>query len=131
MNGINKETISEKSLLALYQRYLGYEKSVNMEQFIDASSTYRLYLQMVMGQFSVMTQAFETQNDSQMLAVANETRTKALTNFSNQRQRQVDLDTIIKSYKSVMGEIWAFKFKKCEFLKALSMQRERTNFKNA
>lgn len=105
MNGINKETISEKSLLALYQRYLGYEKSVNMEQFIDASSTYRLYLQMVMGQFSVMKQDFETQNDSQMLAVANETRTKALMNFSNQRQRQVDLDTIIKSYKSVMGEI--------------------------
>lgn len=105
MNGINKEIISDKSLLAFYQQYLSYEKSVNMEQFIDSSSTYRLYMQMIMGQFSTIKQDFETQNDSQMLSVANEMRTKALTNFSSQRQRQVDLETIIKSYKSVMGEV--------------------------
>lgn len=105
MNGINKETISDKTLLAFYQQYLSREKSVNMEQFINSSSTYQLYMRILLGQFDSIRQDFATQNDSQSLAVANEMRAKSLESFAAQRKRQVDLNTIIKSYKSVMGEI--------------------------
>lgn len=105
INGINKENISEKTLLAFYQQYLSYEKSVNMEEFIRSSSTYQLYMQILMGQFNSIKQDFATQNDSEALAVANEMRLKSLENFATGRKKQADLNTIIKAYKSVMGEV--------------------------
>lgn len=105
VNGINKEIISDKTLLAFYQQYLSYEKSVNMEEFIRSSSTYQLYMQILMGQFNSIKQDFATQNDSEALAVANEMRLKSLENFTTGRKKQADLNTIIKAYKSVMGEV--------------------------
>lgn len=105
VNGINKEIISDKTLLAFYQQYLSYEKSVNMEEFIRSSSTYQLYMQILMGQFNSIKQDFATQNDSEALAVANEMRLKSLENFTAGRKKQADLNTIIKAYKSVMGEV--------------------------
>lgn len=105
VNGINKEIISDKTLLAFYQQYLSYEKSVNMEEFIRSSSTYQLYMQILMGQFNSIKQDFATQNDSEALAVANEMRVKSLESFTAGRKKQADLNTIIKAYKSVMGEI--------------------------
>lgn len=104
VNGINKQTISDKKLLAFYQQYLNYEKSVNMQEFINSSSIYQLYTQILVGQFNSIKQDFSTQSDSQTLAVANEMRTKSLDFFSTERKRQADLNTIIKAYKSVMGE---------------------------
>lgn len=104
VNGINKETISDAKLLAFYQQYLSYEKSVNMEAFINSSSIYQLYTQILIGQFNSMKQDFTAQSDTQTLAVANEMRTKSLDFFTTERKRQADLNTIIKAYKSVMGE---------------------------
>lgn len=104
VNGINKETISDTKLLAFYQQYLSYEKSVNMEAFINSSSIYQLYTQILVGQFNSMKQDFTAQSDTQTLAVANEMRTKSLDFFTTERKRQADLNTIIKAYKSVMGE---------------------------
>lgn len=104
VNGINKETISDAKLLAFYQQYLSYEKSVNMEAFINSSSIYQLYTQILVGQFNSMKQDFTAQSDTQTLAVANEMRTKSLDFFTTERKRQADLNTIIKAYKSVMGE---------------------------
>lgn len=104
VNGINKESISDAKLLAFYQQYLSYEKSVNMEAFINSSSIYQLYTQILIGQFNSMKQDFTAQSDTQTLAVANEMRTKSLDFFTTERKRQADLNTIIKAYKSVMGE---------------------------
>lgn len=104
INGINKQTISEKKLLAFYQQYLGYEKNVNIQEFVNSSSIYQLYTQILLGQFNSIQKDYSTQNDSQTLAIANEMRARSLDNFTTTRKRQADLSTIIKSYKSVMGE---------------------------
>lgn len=105
MNGINKQTISDKKLFAFYQQYLNREKNVNIKEFVNSSSIYQLYTQILLGQFNTIQKDYSTQNDSQTLAIANEMRTKSLENFTTGRKRQADLNTIIKSYKSIMGEL--------------------------
>lgn len=102
MNGVDKTKISDDKLLTLYQRYLGEAKSANMEQFMRTSSVYQLYTQALLGQFNQVQNDIAAQSDGEMVGVANELRLKSLESFANSRKKQANLETIIKSYKSVM-----------------------------
>lgn len=100
--GINKEAISDERLLAAYQQYLTSVKKANIDNFANQSSIYQLYTQILMGKFNTMQSDYDTQSKSEVLALANETRTKSAESFVAARQRQASRETIIKSYKSIM-----------------------------
>lgn len=102
MNGVDKTKISDDKLLTLYQRYLGEAKSANMEQFMRTSSVYQLYTQALLGQFNQVQSDIAVQSDGEAMGAANELRLKSLESFANSRKKQANLETIIKSYKSVM-----------------------------
>lgn len=101
--GINKEAISEERLLAAYQQYLTSVKKANIDNFASQSSIYQLYTQILMGKFNTMQSDYDTQSKSEVLALANEMRTKSAEGFAQARQRQASRETIIKSYKSIMA----------------------------
>ena len=101
--GINKETISDERLLAAYQQYLISVKKANIDNFASQSSIYQLYTQILMGKFNTMQSDYDTQSKSEVLALANEMRTKSAESFAQARQRQASRETIIKSYKSIMA----------------------------
>lgn len=101
--GINKETISDERLLAAYQQYLISVKKANIDNFASQSSIYQLYTQILMGKFNTMQSDYDTQSKSEVLALANEMRTKSAEGFAQARQRQASRETIIKSYKSIMA----------------------------
>lgn len=101
--GINKEAISDERLLAAYQQYLTSVKKANIDNFANQSSIYQLYTQILMGKFNTMQSDYDTQSKSEVLALANETRTKSAEGFAQARQRQASRETIIKSYKSIMA----------------------------
>lgn len=101
--GINKEAISEERLLAAYQQYLTSVKKANIDNFANQSSIYQLYTQILMGKFNTMQSDYDTQSKSEVLALANEMRTKSAEGFAQARQRQASRETIIKSYKSIMA----------------------------
>lgn len=101
--GINKETISDERLLAAYQQYLTSVKKANIDNFANQSSIYQLYTQILMGKFNTMQSDYDTQSKSEVLALANEMRTKSAEGFAQARQRQASRETIIKSYKSIMA----------------------------
>ena len=101
--GINKEAISDERLLAAYQQYLTSVKKANIENFASQSSIYQLYTQILMGKFNTMQSDYDTQSKSEVLALANEMRTKSAEGFAQARQRQASRETIIKSYKSIMA----------------------------
>ena len=50
-----------------------------------------------------MQSDYDTQSKSEVLALANEMRTKSAEGFAQARQRQASRETIIKSYKSIMA----------------------------
>lgn len=100
--GINKEAISDERLLAAYQQYLTSVKKANIDNFANQSSIYQLYTQILMGKFNTMQSDYDTQSKSEVLALANEMRTKSAEGFAQARQRQASRETIIKSYKSIM-----------------------------
>lgn len=100
--GINKEAISDERLLAAYQQYLTSVKKANIDNFASQSSIYQLYTQILMGKFNTMQSDYDTQSKSEVLALANEMRTKSAEGFAQARQRQASRETIIKSYKSIM-----------------------------
>lgn len=101
--GINKEAISDERLLAAYQQYLTSVKKANIDNFANQSSIYQLYTQILMGKFNTMQSDYDTQSKSEVLALANEMRTKSAEGFVAARQRQASRETIIKSYKSIMA----------------------------
>lgn len=101
--GINKEAISDERLLAAYQQYLISVKKANIDNFANQSSIYQLYTQILMGKFNTMQSDYDTQSKSEVLALANEMRTKSAEGFAQARQRQASRETIIKSYKSIMA----------------------------
>lgn len=101
--GINKEAISDERLLAAYQQYLTSVKKANIENFANQSSIYQLYTQILMGKFNTIQSDYDTQSKSEVLALANEMRTKSAEGFAQARQRQASRETIIKSYKSIMA----------------------------
>lgn len=101
--GINKEAISDERLLAAYQQYLTSVKRANIDNFANQSSIYQLYTQILMGKFNTMQSDYDTQSKSEVLALANEMRTKSAEGFAQARQRQASRETIIKSYKSIMA----------------------------
>ena len=101
--GINKEAISDERLLAAYQQYLTSVKKANIDNFASQSSIYQLYTQILMEKFNTMQSDYDTQSKSEVLALANEMRTKSAEGFAQARQRQASRETIIKSYKSIMA----------------------------
>lgn len=101
--GINKEAISDERLLAAYQQYLTSVKKANIDNFANQSSIYQLYTQILMGKFNTIQSDYDTQSKSEVLALANEMRTKSAEGFAQARQRQASRETIIKSYKSIMA----------------------------
>lgn len=101
--GINKEAISDERLLAAYQQYLTSVKKANIDNFASQSSIYQLYTQILMGKFNTMQSDYDTQSKSEVLALANEMRTKSAEGFVAARQRQASRETIVKSYKSIMA----------------------------
>ena len=101
--GINKEAISDERLLAAYQQYLTSVKKANIDNFANQSSIYQLYTQILMGKFNTMQSDYDTQSKSEVLALANDMRTKSAEGFAQARQRQASRETIIKSYKSIMA----------------------------
>ena len=101
--GINKEAISDERLLAAYQQYLTSVKKANIDNFASQSSIYQLYTQILMGKFNTIQSDYDTQSKSEVLALANEMRTKSAEGFAQARQRQASRETIIKSYKSIMA----------------------------
>lgn len=101
--GINKEAISDERLLAAYQQYLTSVKKANIDNFASQSSIYQLYTQILMGKFNTIQSDYDTQSKSEVLALANEMRTKSAESFAQARQRQASRETIIKSYKSIMA----------------------------
>lgn len=101
--GINKEAISDERLLAAYQQYLTSVKKANIDNFANQSSIYQLYTQILVGKFNTMQSDYDTQSKSEVLALANEMRTKSAEGFAQARQRQASRETIIKSYKSIMA----------------------------
>lgn len=101
--GINKEAISDERLLVAYQQYLTSVKKANIDNFANQSSIYQLYTQILMGKFNTMQSDYDTQSKSEVLALANEMRTKSAEGFAQARQRQASRETIIKSYKSIMA----------------------------
>ena len=101
--GINKEAISDERLLAAYQQYLTSVKKANIDNFANQSSIYQLYTQILIGKFNTMQSDYDTQSKSEVLALANEMRTKSAEGFAQARQRQASRETIIKSYKSIMA----------------------------
>lgn len=101
--GINKEAISDERLLAAYQQYLTSVKRANIDNFASQSSIYQLYTQILMGKFNTMQSDYDTQSKSEVLALANEMRTKSAEGFAQARQRQASRETIIKSYKNIMA----------------------------
>ncbi len=100
--GINKQSVSDERLLVAYQQYKNSVKNANIEQFAKSSSIFQLYTQVLLGQFNSIQSDYSTQSKSEVLALANEMRSKSVDNFALTRQKQASRETIIKSYRSIM-----------------------------
>ena len=76
---------------------------MDIKEFTNSSSIYRLYVQALSNEFKDIQNEFSTQNDAQKLNSANETRQNSIDNFFSQRKKQAEFDNIVKSYMSVMA----------------------------
>ncbi len=103
VNGISKQNTSGEKLMLLYHQYMSYQKKMDIKEFTNSSSIYRLYVQALSNEFKDIQNEFSTQNDAQKLNSANETRQNSIDNFFSQRKKQAEFDNIVKSYMSVMA----------------------------
>ncbi|NDJ28086.1 hypothetical protein DMB95_07490 [Campylobacter sp. MIT 12-8780] len=103
VNGVSKQNTQSDKLNLLYQQYLNYQKDLNIEEFTRSSSIYSLYTQALNAEFKQIKQEASTQSDQEQLNQINQTRQNSLENFYTQRQKQANLNKIVRSYMSVMS----------------------------
>ncbi len=101
---INRQSISDEKLIALYQQYKNTAKNANIEQFARNNSIFQNYAQILFAQFNSIRSDYGAQSSPEVIGAANELRSLSFERFNATRQRQISREAIIKTYKSVMGE---------------------------
>ncbi|TQR60282.1 hypothetical protein [Campylobacter troglodytis] len=101
INGVSKQNSPDDKLMLFYQQYLSYQKDMDIKEFTNSSSIYRLYTQDLTKEFESIQNEFSLENDD--LSKINETRREAFDNFYRQRKIRANLDRIKQSYLSVMS----------------------------
>lgn len=101
INGVSKQNSPDDKLMLFYQQYLSYQKDMDIKEFTNSSSIYRLYTQDLTKEFESIQNEFSLENDD--LSKINETRREAFDSFYRQRKIRANLDKIKQSYLSVMS----------------------------
>lgn len=104
VNGVDKKTTPQDKLSVFFQQYVNYQKTMDLKEFTNSSSIYRLYSDAVAEDFAKMRGDFEKQKGEEGdLAKINTEREQNRQDFLSHRQKQAKLNQILSSYFSVMS----------------------------
>lgn len=103
VNGVDKKNVSRDKLSVFFQQYVNYEKSMNLKEFANSSSIFKIYLDEVKQDFTQWQKDYKRQSDDlELLDSINRERNYSDKMFLEQRYKQAGINKIIKSYFSVM-----------------------------
>lgn len=100
VNGVNKQNTSKDKLDTLYQQYIGYQRGVNIKEFVNSSSIFSLYTESLNKEFQKLNTFFSEKQDN-LEQISNDVKTLN-EKFIQARQKQAAFSNIIKSYIGVM-----------------------------
>ncbi|MFR4831182.1 MAG: hypothetical protein ACLUBN_07950, partial [Campylobacter upsaliensis] len=101
VNGVDKKTTSQDKLSVFFQQYINYQKEMNLREFANSSSIFKLYSDGVREDFESMARDFKSQNEN--LENINLQRAKEAENFLERRQKIANFNKIVSSYLDVMN----------------------------
>ena len=101
VNGLDKKTTSQDKLSVFFQQYINYQKEMNLREFANSSSIFKLYSDGVREDFEAMARDFKSQNEN--LENINLQRAKEAENFLERRQKIANFNKIVSSYLDVMN----------------------------
>lgn len=101
VNGVDKKTTSQDKLSVFFQQYINYQKEMNLREFANSSSIFKLYSDGVREDFEAMARDFKSQNEN--LENINLQRAKEAENFLERRQKIANFNKIVSSYLDVMN----------------------------
>ena len=101
VNGVDKKTTSQDKLSVFFQQYINYQKEMNLKEFANSSSIFKLYIDGVREDFESMAKDYVEQNKN--LEEINLQRNKENEDFLERRQKIANFNKIVSSYLDVMN----------------------------
>ena len=101
VNGVDKKTTSQDKLSVFFQQYINYQKEMNLKEFANSSSIFKLYSDGVREDFESMAKDYVEQNKN--LEEINLQRNKENEDFLERRQKIANFNKIVSSYLDVMN----------------------------
>ncbi|HEH4658818.1 TPA: hypothetical protein SG375_001323 [Campylobacter coli] len=103
VNGVDKKTASQDKLSVFFQKYVNYQKDMDLREFANSSSIFQIYIDENHSEFNSLKEEYQSQNkDLEKLDNANNMRSSSIENFLDRRQKQANLNKILNSYLSVL-----------------------------
>ena len=101
VNGVNKQNTSKQKLENLYSQYLSKQRDVNIKDFVNSSSIFSLYTQLLNEDFSSLKNSLANTDKESLQSISADI--KGLNEaFLRQREKQANFNRVIKSYLSIM-----------------------------
>lgn len=103
VNGVDKNTISKEKLSVFFQQYINYQKDMDLREFANSSSIFKIYTDSLVKEFNTLKQEYQNQNNNKNLSQINQEKTQSFNYFLKHRERQANLNKILYSYINVMS----------------------------
>ncbi|TBR81266.1 hypothetical protein DU472_00950 [Campylobacter novaezeelandiae] len=103
VNGVDKNTISKEKLSVFFQQYINYQKDMDLREFANSSSIFKIYTDSLVKEFDTLKQEYQNQNNNKNLSQINQEKTQSFNYFLKHRERQANLNKILYSYINVMS----------------------------
>ncbi|MBK1993362.1 hypothetical protein FSE90_03705 [Campylobacter novaezeelandiae] len=103
VNGVDKNTISKEKLSVFFQQYINYQKDMDLREFANSSSIFKIYTDSLVKEFDTLKQEYQNQNNNKNLFQINQEKTQSFNYFLKHRERQANLNKILYSYINVMS----------------------------
>ncbi|MBK1963809.1 hypothetical protein F2N14_02365, partial [Campylobacter novaezeelandiae] len=99
----DKNTISKEKLSVFFQQYINYQKDMDLREFANSSSIFKIYTDSLVKEFDTLKQEYQNQNNNKNLFQINQEKTQSFNYFLKHRERQANLNKILYSYINVMS----------------------------
>lgn len=103
VNGVDKNTTSYDKLSVFFQQYINYQKDMNLKEFANSSSIYKLYFDGISSDFNKIKENYENNFDNEQLKKVNQIRNNSVDFFLERRKKQASLNKILNSYINLMS----------------------------
>ncbi|MBK1971785.1 hypothetical protein [Campylobacter sp. TTU_617] len=103
VNGVDKNTISKEKLSVFFQQYINYQKDMDLREFANSSSIFKIYTDSLIEEFNTLKQEYQNQNNNENLSLINQEKTQSFNYFLKHRERQANLNKVLYSYINAMS----------------------------